>query len=281
MYGNRNLGEIRRQEELGRGNNNGGNDDGLLADCIAMMCNACCSLIGSVIWSCCSFIGSSISSCCHGIASLCNNGNNQNPQSNNLYNDEATYGSGSYAPPVIQTMESPRSTKISLDDWFRQIEYLLKTNHGLISADSLYQMAEKYDGSGDYESATAYYWKAFVCGDGRSAYDLCIIFKDKLRSDELASIMFHFSSRQGEMNRSSSLMDQFTYTDEELEFSGKILDYLNRSKLQLKDSRFGEELVSFQIGFFDNLVSENVQILGEDSVLNISSMSQCMNIDLL
>lgn len=278
MYGNRNLGEIRRQEEQAReGGRN--DDDGLLAECIGMMCNACCSVIASAI-----------SSCCSAIASLCN-GNNQDPHEVDEENHYTPPNAGTFAStPYVyydrhtQTPEhSARPTAISVDKWIEDIQLLLQTNPGTINANNLYQEASQYYREQNYERATAYYWKAFICGDGRAAYDLCIIFKDQVESretEELAAIMYHFSARQGVTNRSAGLKKEFKYTDERLEFSRKILDYLGRSKLFLKDKSFGNELLDYQISFFDQLTQENVQILGGESVLHEHSMSQFMGIDL-
>ena len=162
-----------------------------------------------------------------------------------------------------------------------QIKYLLKTNPGSISANSLYETAETYYDNQKYIKAAEYYWKAFVCGDGRAAYDLCIIFKDQVgprKSEELASIMFHFSFGQGVKNRSSELYDDFEFIDERLTFSRHILAYLSRSKLFIGEAFFGQELLDFQIGFFNQLTKENVNILGEESELHSNTLSQCMGI---
>lgn len=276
------MGDVRRQQELSRervnnynSNNNYNNDDGsLLGKCIDTLC-----MVG------CDFVGNIVSSCCSGIARLFD-GNTREDGSNRQdnYTQETPYVDFKQSLSV-KTLKEEETTKlssgISLDDWMKQIKYLLKTNPGSISANSLYETAETNYDNQKYIKAAEYYWKAFVCGDGRAAYDLCIIFKDQVgpkKSEELASIMFHFSSGQGVKNRSSELHDDFEYINERLTFSRHMLAYLSRSKLFIGEAFFGQKVLDFQMDFFNQLTKENVNILGEESELHSNTMSQCMGI---
>ena len=270
------MGDVRRQQELSRerANNYSNNynynneDDSLLGKCIDTVCMAGCDFVGNIVFS-----------CCDGIARLFNGNTRQDRNTHqNNYTQETPYVDFKQSLSVKTTKTS---SSISLDDWMKQIKNLLKTNPGSISANSLYEKAENYYDNQKYIKATEYYWKAFVCGDGRAAYDLCIIFRDQVgpkKSEELASIMYHFSSRQGVKNRSSELHDDFKYIDERLTFSRHMLDYLSRSKLFIGKASFGKKVLDFQIDFFNQLAKENVHILGEESELYGNTMSECMGI---
>lgn len=273
------IGDVRRQQELSRerannySNNSYNNDDcSLLGKCIDTVCMAGCDFVGSIVFS-----------CYDGIARLFNGNARQDRNTHqNNYTQETPYVDFKQSLLVKTSAKTTKtSSSISLDDWMKQIKNLLKTNPGSISANSLYEKAENYYDKQKYIKATEYYWKAFVCGDGRAAYDLCIIFKDQVgtkKSEELASIMYHFSSRQGVKNRSLELHDDFKYIDERLTFSRHMLDYLSRSKLFIGKASFGKKVLDFQIDFFNQLAKENVHILGEESELYSNTMSECMGI---